>query len=336
MRTVPVSGVDGAVAVAGGELAVGTYGGCYARFSYPGLELLVEERVCAVSVNGVQFAGGQSAPGLVLLTQDEDRSFATPADWDQALLYLGGSERRRVALGPGNWKLVHGREGVHAVVYDVTEGQGVRAVTLGPDPRRLADGWALRRTFGLIVADAADRLLATTETALTIVDARDGAVLAEHEFPVRTATCWTAVAAHGDGFLLGGYVLPARDHYVLAHWHPGRSLRTGTVPLNAVFTPEQVGRALECEATCGGADIFRVAAIRVGDDGQVVIAFGGDERITACPNACAIARLDVRDLRVGDVRLVDAHESATALRLASDGGVIVDCSGTVAVLPRSW
>lgn len=324
LKTLDVDVTAGAIAVSRNELAVGTSSG-FARFTYPGLEGTASmEDVWKEGCSGIQFTGA----GILMLGQDIGQSFTEPADWGHALLHVDEyGHQCRVTLGPGNWTMVKGLRGTKAIVYDVSEGQGVRGV----DMDRTGKDWAIAREFRRIVSAGTESLLAMTDSTVVHIAASDGRVIGEHDLPLLDEFMWTAVDAHAGGFVLGGHDLKRRE-YALARWRPGGAPALNCVPLSDVFQSSQIDAALADEDTCG-ADIFDVAALRFAPAGHLVIALGGDgERLGACQGACAIAHADAASLQFLRVQVVDECDGATGMLVTEDGGVVVNCCSSLYVL----
>ena len=323
MQTLEVVAKAGAIAISADELAVGTLTGV-ARYSYPSLSPLgTREGLFAEGCSGLQFAG----KGLILLGSDVGQSFGKPADWKHSLVHFDrGEPRQRLGLGPGNWRLVTGLRGTGTVLYDVSEDQGI----FGAD---IANGiqWSFPRTVHRVVSHGANELLALDQFSLCILSAETGRPLAEYTLPNAEEAAWTAVAALRGELILGGHTRD-RSEYLLARWSPGAPPLVERISLNEVFTAEQIEAATCDEETCG-ADLFHVASIRVGRQGRLVVALGGDgESLGACQGACAIAVFDGASLARRSVQVVDSTDGASGMLLAADDGVLVDCCGSIHVL----
>ena len=141
----------------------------------------------------------------------------------------------------------------------------------------------------------------------------------------------TAVAVIGTDYLLGGYS-KGGEQYVFARWQPGSPPNVHRIPLTDIFEQAEIERAFADEEHCG-ADVFRVASIRVSLEGRVVLALGGDgERLGACQGTCAIAELDPTTLGIVQSQVVDEFDGACGLLLGDDGFAVASCCDSVHVL----
>ncbi|HEV7507635.1 MAG TPA: hypothetical protein VGS07_22315 [Thermoanaerobaculia bacterium] len=326
IRTLDVESTAGAIAVSARALAIGTQDG-YELFEYPSLER--SDRVGGLwseGCSGIQFC----EDGLVMLGHDVSQSFSHPADWDHSLLHLQTDGRvRRSLVGPGNWNLVKGLQGSTAVIYDSTEGQGVKAVRVDDNIVQ----WTLPGEFNRVVRGSLDRLLALGDSALAVL-AAEGAVVQECDLPLSTEVRWTALAEHAGAFVLGGYGCESRD-YVMARWTPGGRPTQRVLPMSDVFSRSTIERVLADEDCCG-ADLFHVAAIDLQTGGKVVVALGGDgERLGACQGACAVALFDPSTLELLQSEVINETDGANGMLLAPDGGIIVNCCGSLHVVHLS-